>query len=94
MQGGGPQGTRAIHSDPREVVDRHLEATRTIEPGSADLVVWPENVVDVATLAGSTELGEVTAEATRIGAPFAVGVTEDAAQRSLHQRPGSDHARW
>ncbi len=78
VQGGGPQGTRAINSDPREVLERHLEATRTIQPGSAELVVWPENVVDVASFAGSRELTEVAAEAARIGAPFAVGVTEDA----------------
>ena len=78
VQGGGPQGTRAINSDPREVVDRHLAATRTIAPGTTDLVVWPENVIDVAALAGSRELSEVSAEAARIGAPFAVGVTEDA----------------
>jgi apolipoprotein N-acyltransferase len=78
VQGGGPQGTRAINTDPREVVERHLAATRTIAPGSADLVVWPENVIDVPSLADSQELAEVTAEATRIGAPFAVGVTEDA----------------
>ena len=78
VQGGGPQGTRAINSDPREVIERHLEATRTIEPGSADLVVWPENVIDVPALAGSPELIEVSAEAARIGAPFAVGITEDA----------------
>lgn len=79
VQGGGPQGTRAIHSDPREVVERHREATRTIAPGTADLVVWPENVIDVPALLGSQELSEVAAEATRIGAPFAVGITEDAA---------------
>lgn len=78
VQGGGPQGTRAINSNGRAVVERHLRATRTIQPGSADLVVWPENVIDVASLAHSQELTEVAAEATRIGAPFAVGVTEDA----------------
>jgi apolipoprotein N-acyltransferase len=78
VQGGGPQGTRAINSDPRVVFDRHLEATRTIAPGSADLVVWPENVIDVASFEGSPELAEVAAEAARIGAPFAVGITEDA----------------
>ena len=94
VQGGGPQGTRAINSDPREVVDRHLAATRTIQPGAAELVVWPENVIDVPALAGSPELSEVTAEAARIGAPFAVGVTEDAPRRSLHQRPGRDHPGW
>ncbi len=78
VQGGGEQGTHTINSDPRQVFSRHLAATSTIQPGSVDLVVWPENVIDVASLAGSPELAEVTAEAERIGAPFAVGVTEDA----------------
>ncbi len=78
VQGGGPQGTRAINSDPREVIDRHIEASRAITPGSVDLVVWPENVIDVFSFEGSEELTEVTAEAARIGAPFAVGITEDA----------------
>jgi apolipoprotein N-acyltransferase len=78
VQGGGAQGTKAIDSDPREVVERHLQATGTIEPDSADVVFWPENIIDVASLAGSQELTEVAAEAARIGAPFAVGVTEDA----------------
>jgi len=79
VQGGGAQGTHAIHSDPRIVMERHLAATRTIEPGSVDVVLWPENVIDVPTFAGSTELAEVTAEAKRIGAPLVVGITEDVA---------------
>ncbi len=78
VQGGGLQGTRAIHSDSRQVMERHLAATRTIQPGTVDLVVWPENVIDVVALAGSRELSEVAAEAARIGASFAVGITEDA----------------
>jgi len=41
-------------------------------------VVWPENVVDVPEFAGSAELGLIAEQAARIGAPFAVGVTEDA----------------
>ncbi|HEX9259917.1 MAG TPA: apolipoprotein N-acyltransferase [Acidimicrobiales bacterium] len=76
VQGGGPQGTKAINSDSREVVERHLEATRLLEPGM-DLVVWPENVVDVAEFEGSREHAEITAEARRLNAPFAVGITED-----------------
>jgi apolipoprotein N-acyltransferase len=77
VQGGGPQGTKAINTDPRDVVERHLAATATIPAGSADLVVWPENVIDVPEFATSRELAEVAAEARRIGAPFAVGITED-----------------
>lgn len=78
VQGGGPQGTRAIHSDPQQVVERHLVATRTIPAGGADLVVWPENVVDVSTFEGSPQLTEIADEAARIGAPISVGITEDA----------------
>jgi apolipoprotein N-acyltransferase len=77
VQGGGPQGTRAIHTDSRLVVERHLEATATIAAGSVDLVVWPENVIDVADFLSSRELIEVAGEAKRIGAPFAVGITDD-----------------
>ena len=77
VQGGGPQGTHAVNTDSRVVVERHLAATRTIQPGTADLVVWPENVIDVPTFLGSRELDEIAAEAARIGAPFAVGITED-----------------
>ena len=47
VQGGGPQGTHAVDTDPRVVFERHLDATRTLEPGPIDLVVWPENVIDV-----------------------------------------------
>ncbi len=78
VQGGGPQGTHAIDTSADEVFQRHLDATAAIDPGSVDLVVWPENVVDVPTFDGSPELDAVAAEAARIGAPFSIGVTEDA----------------
>ncbi len=79
VQGGGPQGTHAIDTSAAEVMQRHLEATATIEPGSVDLVVWPENVIDVNVIRfeDSPQLALVAAEAARIGAPFAVGITED-----------------
>jgi len=80
VQGGGPQGTRAINTDPREVVKRHLAATQTIDNNDddpIDLVVWPENVIDVIDFASSVESQEVGAQASRLNAPFAVGITED-----------------
>ncbi len=78
VQGGGEQGTRADDVPSELVTQRHLEATRTIEPDDdLDLVLWPENVVDVAEFAGSPELDEITAEAQRLGVPISVGVTED-----------------
>ena len=83
VQGGGPQGTRAIDTDPRDVVERHLAATQTINNNAddpIDLVVWPENVIDVVDFASSTESQEVGAEASRLNAPIAVGITEDVNQ--------------
>ncbi len=79
VQGGGPQGTHAIDTDPRLVLDRHLAATATIAPGTADLVLWPENVINVRTFAGSDVHDAIAREAARIGAPVAVGITESVA---------------
>ena len=83
VQGGGPQGTLAINTNSRDVVVRHLDATQEIADGSAatgnqlDLVIWPENVIDVSSFSSSTERTEVAAQAARLNAPFLVGITED-----------------
>lgn len=78
VQGGGEQGTSADDVPSAMVTQRHLEATRSIAPDDElDLVVWPENVVDVVALAGSPELDAIAAEARRLGVPLSVGVTED-----------------
>ena len=83
VQGGGEQGTSAEDVPSRVVTERHLEATRTIEPDpDLDMVLWPENVIDVndEPFDGSAAYDAVAAEAARLGVPFAVGVTEDADQ--------------
>ena len=83
VQGGGPQGTLAINTNSRDVVVRHLDATQEIADGSAatgnqlDLVIWPENVIDVSSFSSSIERTEVAAQAARLNAPFLVGITED-----------------
>ncbi len=65
------------------VTRRQLTATNTIQASSdpskhVDIVVWPENVVDVPTFEGSDDLIAIAAEAKRLDATFLVGVTEDA----------------
>ena len=80
VQGGGEQGTSAIDVPSRVVTERHLAATATIEPSDdLDLVVWPENGIDVNNqpFAGSPAADAIAAEAARLGVPFAVGVTVD-----------------
>ncbi|MFM7045732.1 MAG: apolipoprotein N-acyltransferase [Ilumatobacteraceae bacterium] len=84
VQGGGEQGTRAIYTSSAEVLQRHLNATADLAPGDADLVLWPENVIDVDGLPfeQSAAHDAIAAEAARLGVPFAVGVTEDSADGS------------
>jgi apolipoprotein N-acyltransferase len=81
VQGGGEQGTSALDVPSARVTEALLAATATIERDpQLDLVVWPENGIDVdgEAFVDSDEFDLVVAEASRLGVPFAVGVTEDA----------------
>lgn len=48
VQGGGPQGTRAIFTNMNEVFDRHLSASEAIDR-PVDVIIWPEDVVDLTS---------------------------------------------
>lgn len=76
VQGGGPQNTRAISSDDRAVFDRHVSATRTVET-PVDLILWPENVVDLeGELKQNIEFEEMDALAKEMDSPIIAGITE------------------
>jgi apolipoprotein N-acyltransferase len=47
VQGGGPRGVRAVARDPAPVFQLHLDATTAGVRAPVDLVLWPEDVVDV-----------------------------------------------
>ncbi len=82
VQGGGRQGTSALEVPSRLVTEAHLAATAGIEDSAdLDLVVWPENTIDVngMAFADSQQAVEVALEASRLGVPLLVGVTEDVA---------------
>jgi apolipoprotein N-acyltransferase len=77
VQGGGLRGLRAVGRDPGPVFQAHLRAGASVGPG-VDLVLWPEDVVDVAgPLAGSPEERSVAAQASDLGATVVVGVVEE-----------------
>ncbi len=78
VQGGGEQGTSALEVPSILVTERHLEATATIDPDpDLDLVLWPENTIDVVTFESSEIAQRISAEAARLGVPISVGLTED-----------------
>jgi apolipoprotein N-acyltransferase len=77
VQGGGPRGFRAVDSDPRDVLEAHLRVSEDLE-GPLDLVLWPENTIDVPAIDDSTEAAALAAIAERLDATVIAGVTEDA----------------
>lgn len=87
VQGGGKQGTHAIDTNPRDVFDVHLSATRSISPNPKRLaVIWPENVINISSkglFTDSPEFLEIGAEAQRLGVPLVVGITESAGETSF-----------
>ena len=84
VQGGGARGLRAVENDPTPVFDAHLRASAMVGAG-ADLVLWPEDVVDVeGSFSGSPEEQALSALATELHATLVVGIVEDV---------GADHFR-
>jgi len=76
VQGGGPQRTRAVDTDPALPYRRHVQATEGIT-GPVDLVLWPENVVTVDGFVEDTPEGaELAALARRLDATVVPGVVE------------------
>lgn len=80
VQGGGPQRTLFSRADAPVVYQRHLDATRALQPDEGiDLVLWPENAINVdGSFADSPWRAELSAEAQRLGATVLVGIVEDA----------------
>ncbi len=77
VQGGGPRGVRAVARDPAPVFRRHVDATAGVRPG-VDLVLWPEDVVDVEAEVATTPEGGILAGLARsLGVTLVAGVVQD-----------------
>ena len=77
VQGGGPRGVRAVARDPGPVFERHFVAAAGVE-APVDLVLWPEDVVDLEReLAGTPEDSRLAELALVLRATMVVGVVED-----------------
>ena len=76
VQGGGRRGFRAVGSDADDVLAAHLAASRGLH-APLDLVLWPENAIDVIEIDGSAAGEALAAVARRTDATVIAGVTED-----------------
>src|SRR5699024_686531 len=81
VQGGGPRGLRAIHTDSMISTERHLATLDEVQE-PAELVVLPENVADTdGTIAESPMDAHFAEQARRLEANLVVGVTESVGDR-------------
>lgn len=79
VQGGGPRGVRAVARDPAPVFERQVQATKGVRP-PVDLVLWPEDVVDVEQEVAGTPEGRTLSELARsLGTILVAGVVQDEA---------------
>ncbi len=80
VQGGGKQGTQAVFTDTDKVFTRHLKAANTIT-GPVDVVLWPEDVVDLGDgdiADPDSEKGQALSDlARRLHATVIAGVVEN-----------------
>lgn len=83
VQGGGPQRTRAASSDDEVVFNRHMEASQEVKEGM-DLVLWPENVVNVdGKLLDSERSDQLSQLAKDLDATLIVGTVERISPRAF-----------
>ena len=77
VQGGGARGLHAVDSDQSAVLTRQLDATADIH-GPVELVVWPEDVLQVDQPVGQSPEGATVGQmAARLSTTVVAGVVED-----------------
>jgi len=76
VQGGGARGLRAVDTVGRTAFESSLKASERVGT-PVDLVLWPEDVVDVERLARSPEDGQLARLARRLEATVVAGVVAD-----------------
>ena len=64
VQGGGQRGFRAVDTDPADVFTAHLAATELLDD-HVDLLLWPEDVIDVEGRVERTPEGRTVSELAR-----------------------------
>ncbi|MFM1964330.1 MAG: putative polyprenol-phosphate-mannose synthase [Actinomycetota bacterium] len=85
IQGGVPNTGLSVADERRDVFERHVAQTlrlaTDVDSGAVprpDVVIWPENAVDIDPFVDRTVADEITAAARAVAAPILVGAIIDA----------------
>jgi len=85
IQGGVPSTGLSVNDERREVLDRHLAQTlrlaADVEEGLVprpDVVIWPENAVDIDPYSDQSVADALTSAARAVDAPLVIGAIIDA----------------
>lgn len=86
VQGGVSKLGLDFNSTPEEVFNRHMEQTiKTISSGSVDLVIWPENSVDVDLNTNSKVMDQLVNLSTNNKTPILVGAVTQSMMGPMNQ---------
>lgn len=85
IQGGVPSTGMSVTDERREVLERHLAQTLALAEAVAkgevpqpDVVIWPENAVDIDPYRDTAVAEDITAAARAVNAPVVIGAIIDA----------------
>ena len=85
IQGGVPSTGVSVNDERREVLDRHIAQTLRLaedvaagEAPQPDVVIWPENAVDIDPYRNADVADALESAARAVGAPIVVGAIIDA----------------
>jgi apolipoprotein N-acyltransferase len=74
VQGGVPQLGLDFNGTPLAVYRNHLQQSKiSIKPDSVDLIVWPENAVDIDVFSNSTIQSEISELSQELRTPILIG---------------------
>ena len=76
IQGNTPEVGLEFNSRAKAVFDLHRDATREFARGEFDVIVWPENAVDIDPRLNPDVAADITSLTKELGSPLIAGVVQ------------------
>jgi len=76
IQGNTPEVGLEFNSRAKAVFDLHRDATREFSSGEFDVIVWPENAIDIDPRLNPDVAADITSLTKELGSPLIAGVVQ------------------